>query len=183
MLHDVCCSSLNRTPVLGVCFANFPSIGIESAAMRLLEAKGLRTVESVISSASQKQNSRRSPSTSSYHSRHIGQTNSHRRWLLESAAQSQLLDHNHLLARNTFDQGGESNIDLSETIHRAKAGAKPLLGYFFILLNPRRLSTKLASNPSSSYIESLVLTGGQKKKKNRTRPFDLRVKYFQRRQL
>lgn len=121
VLGDASRLSHNKTPVR-VCFANFPSIGIESAPMRVLETKGLRTVDSIkvcdifcISKAEFKKKA-----VNLILAAILGKQIVTDDWLLESAAQSQLLDHEYFLAaRNIFGQGGECDVDLSETIDRA----------------------------------------------------------------
>lgn len=82
--------------------------------------------------------------------------------LLESAAQSQLLDHEYsLAARKNYGQGLECDIDLSETIDRARAGVKPLLGYL-LFFTPAAINQIGIGQPFSQ-LESLALTAGAKK--------------------
>lgn len=163
VLRDASRLSHNKTPVR-VCFANFPSIGIESAPMRLLETKGLRTVDSIkacdifcISKAELKKKAINLILAAT-----LGKQIVTDDWLLESAGQSQLLDHEYFLAaRNIFGQGGECDIDLCETIDRARAGVKPLLGYLFFF-TPAAIN-QIGIGQAFSQLESLALTAGAKK--------------------
>ena len=93
-------------------------------------------------------------------------------WLLESAAQSQLLDPEYLLARTNSERGRECDIDLSETVHRTKAGVKPLLGYF-LFFTPAAVNQIGIGEPFSR-LETLGLAPGCQK--YRTTHFDLRAK-------
>lgn len=103
VLRDACLLSHNKTPTRA-CFANFPSIGNESAPMRLPETKGLRAVNCIkvcdifsISRAELKEKPINFILAATLDTPIVTD-----KWLLESAAQSQLLDHEYFLARNTF---------------------------------------------------------------------------------